>query len=266
MIFAQFFKCFPNHQFSATPIFEIPCPFIDSPLPGPLLGDSPLISDPPSQMTKCFFFSLIETKNWCHRYSFIKCGLRSTITDLKDGTTVHCWVPKNPIESKPNLLLIHGIGANALWQWGDVISSLVAHFNVYVPDLIFFGDSFTTRSERSEWFQAQCLMRVMEAISVRKLSLVGLSYGGFVGYSLAALCPEMVEKVVICCAGVCVEEKDFKDRLLKVSDLEKATDILVPQKPEKLKELVGYSFFRPPPLRLVPSCLLNDFIEVMFFT
>lgn len=95
-----------------------------------------------------------------------------------------------------------------------------------------------------------------------KFSLVGLSYGGFVGYSIAALRPEMVERVVICCSGVCVEEKDFKDGLLKVSDLEEATAILVPQKPEKLKQLVGYSFFRPPPLRLLPSCLLNDFIEV----
>lgn len=98
---------------------------------------------------------------------------------------------------------------------------------------------------------------------MEKFSLVGLSYGGFVGYSIAALRPEMVEKVVICCSGVCVEEKDFKDGLLKVSDLEEATAILVPQKPEKLKQLVGYSFFRPPPMRLMPSCLLNDFIESM---
>ncbi|XP_022131513.1 uncharacterized protein LOC111004689 isoform X2 [Momordica charantia] len=210
-------------------------------------------------MTRCFSF--IETKTWCHRYSFSKCGLQSTITDLKDGTIVHCWVPKKPNESKPNLLLIHGIGANALWQWGDVIRGLVAHFNVYVPDLIFFGNSFTTRPERTEWFQAECVIRVMEANSVGKLSLVGISYGGFVGYSVAALYPEMVEKVVICCSGVCVEEKDFRDGLLRVSDLEEATKILVPQKPEKLKELVAYSFFRPPPLRLMLTCLLNDFIE-----
>lgn len=95
-----------------------------------------------------------------------------------------------------------------------------------------------------------------------KFSLVGLSYGGFVGYSMAVLYPEMVEKVVICCAGVCVEEKDFKDGLLRVCDLEEAIAILVPQKSEKLKELVGYSFFRPPRMGLMPSCLLNDFIEV----
>ena len=105
-------------------------------------------------------------------------------------------------------------------------------------------------------------MRVMEANSVRKLSLVGLSYGGFVGYSMAAQFKDVVERVVICCAGVCMEENDLRDGVFRVSDLEEAVRILVPQTPEKLKELMGYTLFRPPPLGLLPSCLLTDFIEV----
>ncbi|KAF3975752.1 hypothetical protein CMV_001008 [Castanea mollissima] len=218
-------------------------------------------------MSKCFSFT--ESKNWCYRSSFTKSGLRSTITDLKDGTVMHCWVPKTHKESepepepKPNLLLIHGLGANALWQWADVIRHVTPYFNVYVPDLVFFGDSFTTRPERSESFQAQCVMRVMEANSVRKLSLVGLSYGGFVGYSMAAQFKEAVERVVLCCAGVCMEEKDLRNGVFRVSDLEEAVRILVPQTPEKLKELMGYTLFRPHPFGFIPSCLLNDFIDAM---
>jgi pimeloyl-ACP methyl ester carboxylesterase len=184
------------------------------------------------------------------------------VTDLKDGTVMNCWVPKARKESKPNLLLIHGLGANALWQWADVVRHVIPFFNVYVPDLVFFGDSVTTRPERTESFQAQCVMRVMEAHSVRRLSLVGLSYGGFVGYSLASQYKEMVERVVICCAGVCMEEKDLSGGVFKVSNLEEAARILVPQTPEKLRELTGYTFFRPPPVGLLPSCLLADFIDV----
>ncbi|XP_048331708.2 uncharacterized protein LOC107420840 isoform X2 [Ziziphus jujuba] len=212
-------------------------------------------------MTKCFSFT--ESKNWCHRSAFSKSGLRSTITDLKDGTIVHCWVPKTRKDSKPNLLLIHGLGANAMWQWGDFIRQLAPYFNLYVPDLVFFGDSYTTRPERTESFQAECLMRVMEANSVRRLSLVGLSYGGFVGYTMAANYADVVEKVVICASGVCMEEKDLKEGVFKVSDLEEAASILVPQTPEKLRELVGYTFFKPPPVGLLPSCFLNDFIDAM---
>ncbi|KAL4277797.1 hypothetical protein GQ457_03G033330 [Hibiscus cannabinus] len=212
-------------------------------------------------MTRCF--SLTAARNRCYRSSFIKAGLRSTTTDLQDGTIVHCWVPRTLKDSKPNLLLIHGLGANAMWQWGDVIRKLMPFFNIFIPDLLFFGDSYTTRPERSDAFQAQCVMRVMEANSVRKLSLVGLSYGGFVGYSLAAQFSEAVERVVICCAGVCMEEKDLKDGVFRVSDLEEAARILVPQTPEKLRELLGFSMFKPPSKSLVPSCLLADFIDVM---
>ncbi|OIW16597.1 hypothetical protein TanjilG_02803 [Lupinus angustifolius] len=210
-------------------------------------------------MTQCF--SLTETRTRCYMSTFIGSGLRSAITDFKDGTVMHCWVPKTRTESKPNLLLIHGLGANALWQWGDIIRNLTPLFNVYVPDLIFFGESYTTRPERTEKFQAECVMRVLEANSVKKVSLVGLSYGGFVGYSMAEQYSEVVERVVVCSSGVCMEEKDIKDGLFPVSDLEEAVNILVPQTPQKLKELLGYSFFKPP--RWLPSCFLYDFIEAM---
>ncbi|KAF5746802.1 monoacylglycerol lipase ABHD6 [Tripterygium wilfordii] len=212
-------------------------------------------------MSRCF--SLVQTKNWCHRSAFSKSGLRSTITDFKDGTVMHCWAPKARKESKPNLLLIHGLGANAMWQWADVIPHLSRHFNIYVPDLVFFGDSYTTRPERSESFQAQCVMRLMEALSVKRMSLVGLSYGGFVGYSMAAQFSEAIEKVVICCAGVYMEEKDLVGGVFPVSDLEEACRILVPQTPDKLRELLSYTFYKQPPIRLLPSCFLDDFINAM---
>ncbi|KAJ9146441.1 hypothetical protein P3X46_028709 [Hevea brasiliensis] len=212
-------------------------------------------------MSRCFSFT--EAKNWCHRSTFTKLGLRSTITDIKDGTVMHCWVPNVPADTKPNLLLIHGLGANALWQWVDVIRHFTPCFNVYVPDLVFFGESFTTRPERNESFQAQCVMRVMEAYSVRKLSLVGLSYGGFVGYCIAAQYKEAVERVVLCCSGICMEEKDLREGVFTVSDLEEAASILVPLKPDKLRELVGFTFYRPPPVVLIPDCFFIDFIDAM---
>ncbi|XP_050208586.1 uncharacterized protein LOC126658060 [Mercurialis annua] len=212
-------------------------------------------------MSRCFSFT--EAKNWCHRSTFIKLGLQSTATDLKDGTIMHCWVPKSPKISKPNLLLIHGLGANAMWQWNDVIRHFTPYYNVYVPDLLFFGESYTTRPDRSESFQAQCVMRVMEVNSVKKMSLIGLSYGGFVGYSIAAEYKEFVERVVICSSGICMEEKDLSEGVFSVSDLEEAVNILVPLKPDQLRQLVGYTFYKPPPVGFVPDCFLIDFIDVM---
>ncbi|KAM1092272.1 hypothetical protein ACFX19_019882 [Malus domestica] len=93
-------------------------------------------------------FSITQSKNSCHRFTFARAGLRSAITDLKDGaTTMHCWVPQSPNPSKPNLLLIHGFGVNAMWQFVDLLRHVTPHYNVYVPDLVFFGDSYTTRPD-----------------------------------------------------------------------------------------------------------------------
>lgn len=213
-------------------------------------------------MSGCF--NLTEVWNRCLGCHFTRSGMRCTVTDLKDGTVMHCWVPKTRNDSKPDLLLIHGVGGNALWQWNDIVPLMIRYFNVYVPDLVFFGDSYTTRPERSESFQAQCVMKVMEANSVKKMSVVGLSYGGFVAYSIAVLFKDSIERVVICGAGVCMEEKDLRDGLFRVSDLEEACKILVPQSPDKLRELMGFCFYKPPSvMSLMPSCLLVDFIRAM---
>lgn len=174
---------------------------------------------------------------------------------------MHCWVPRMHRPSKPNLVLLHGFGANAMWQYGEHLRHFTARFNVYVPDLLFFGESYTSRPERTESFQAQCVMRLMETHGVQRMSLVGISYGGFVGYSMATQFPDVIDRIVLCCAGVCLEEKDMEDGLFKVPNLEEATKILLPQTPEKLRELMRFSFVRP--ARGVPSFFLTDFINVM---
>ncbi|KAL1366104.1 hypothetical protein AAHE18_03G336200 [Arachis hypogaea] len=211
-------------------------------------------------MSSCCF-SFTASRNRCYRNSFSSAGLKSTTTDLGHGTLMHCWVPKSHNQSKPSLLLIHGFGANAMWQWNHFLPSLTPRFNVYVPDLLFFGDSFTTRPERSESFQARCLMGLMEAHGVSKMSAAGLSYGGFVLYSMAAQFPERIEKVVLCCAGVCVEEKDVDGGISKLKSVDEAVSLLIPQNPQKMKELVRLTFVKP--IKLLPSCFLNDFIRVM---
>lgn len=210
-------------------------------------------------MAKCFSFT--ATRDWCFRLSFSNAGLRSTTSDLGDGTVMHCWIPKSRKENKPNLLLIHGMGANAMWQWADFIRPLIARFNVYVPDLVFFGDSYTTRPERSESFQAQCVMRMMEGHGVSRMNVVGISYGGFVAYRIAEQFPAAVERSVLCCAGVCLEEKDMEAGMFQVSSVEDAASILLPQTPEKVRELMRISFAKP--INTMPSCFLNDFIDVM---
>lgn len=99
------------------------------------------------------FFSFTASRDWFYRYYFNYSGLRSVSTDISDGTTMHCWIPKSHNPSKPDLVLVHGFGANAMWQYGELLRKFVPRFNVYVPDLLFFGGSYTDLPYRTEEFQ-----------------------------------------------------------------------------------------------------------------
>ncbi|XP_052196991.1 uncharacterized protein LOC127804218 [Diospyros lotus] len=210
-------------------------------------------------MSRCISFTVLQDRRY--RKTFAGSGLRSATTDLGDGTVMHFWVPKTHKPGKPNLLLIHGVGANAMWQWYQFIPRLTGKFNVYVPDLVFFGKSYTSRPERTEGFQAECVMRGMEALEVRRMEVVGLSYGGFVAYSMAAQFPAAVERVVIVASGVCMEEKDLEKGLFKVGSVDDAIAVLLAQTPEKMRELMRFTFYKP--AKIMPSCFLVDFIDVM---
>ena len=68
-------------------------------------------------------------------------------------------------------------------------------------------------------------------------------------------------RVGLGCAGVCLEEKDAGSmEVLKVMTVEEVVSILLPQTPEKARELVRWSFYKRPPR--MPSWFLRDFIEV----
>ncbi|XP_065026601.1 uncharacterized protein LOC135650878 isoform X1 [Musa acuminata AAA Group] len=211
-------------------------------------------------MPRCLSFTVARDR--CYRRAFLSAGLRPSSTALADGATVHCWVPARPDPSRPPLLLLHGFGATAIWQWSAYLRPLLrAGFDLYVPDLLFFGASKALGPDRSESYQASCIAAAMEAAGVRRFGLMGVSYGGFVAYRMAAMYPAAVERVVLCCAGVCLEERDLASGLFVVSDMGEAIEILLPQRPEKLRQLVRLSFVRPPPV--MPSCFLWDYIQVM---
>ena len=56
---------------------------------------------------------------------------------------------------------------------------------MYVPDLVFFGESYSSKSDRSVAFQAKCVCDGLKKMLVNKFSIYAISYGGFVGYRMA---------------------------------------------------------------------------------
>ncbi|XP_071729722.1 uncharacterized protein [Rutidosis leptorrhynchoides] len=207
------------------------------------------------------------------RRSLTASGLSSQSIDVDSHTTIHFWGPKpssspanSPSENndrrKPSLLLIHGFGPHGVWQWRQQVSFLAPNFDVYIPDLVFFGESTTKSSERSEIFQANAIAKLMEKLGVKKYSVVGTSYGGFVAYRLAEMWPERVEKVVIASSGVNMRPCD-NGELLKRANVEKIEELMLPETAGQLRTLMrlaAYNFNRV----YMPDFFLNDFIDKLY--
>ncbi|KAG0598813.1 hypothetical protein M758_12G102400 [Ceratodon purpureus] len=196
---------------------------------------------------------------------FRSAGLVSKFIEIgTDGTTtMHCWAPKErpagEVE-KPALLMLHGFGSTAVWQWHRQISALQPFFDIYVPDLLFFGHSFTSKKERTEIFQAECVMELMRCLGVPEFSVLGTSYGGFVAFRMAHMFPAAVKKVIISNSGILMTPEDNVN-LASRGHVNTVVDLLLPATPDALSATSTLVFNRP--LRL-PRFLLDDFWSVVY--
>ncbi|KAF8011503.1 hypothetical protein BT93_J1954 [Corymbia citriodora subsp. variegata] len=191
---------------------------------------------------------------------FWSCGLSPCTVDLDDGqTTVHFWGSTHRRSKKPYLVLIHGYGGNSKCQFWAQVGCLSQSFNVFIPDLLFFGKSHTLSPQRSDVFQATCIVEGLKKLGVDKYSIYAISYGGFVGYRMAEIGGDGVEKVVIVSTGIgCTDEQKF-EQLRKIG--RNPLELLLPEKPQDLRVLVNLSIYKFNPFKLVPSFFLQQFID-----
>lgn len=195
------------------------------------------------------------------RYRFA--GLVSTRVELDDrATTMHCWVPKDHgapgKRKKPALLFIQGFGLNGTVGWVDQATAFAKKFDVYVPDLLFFGKSFTTDTQRSEIFQGECIKKMLDALKVDQVDIVGTSYGGIVAYSMANNYPKLVNRVVVASSGVMMNPRT-NDRLLKLTNVSNIKELLVPKDVKKMK--LGMTYGTVWRTWLFPNFVLQDMFD-----
>ena len=221
-------------------------------------------------MVGCLNFSLTEFNGRKLHKSFEAQGLESRKIEISNGSTMQCWVPKGftaPRGSsgkgeKPALVLLHGFGSSATWQWAAQVKPLAPHFHLIIPDLVFFGLSTTTHPERSESFQAECVWLMLSTFEVTKFSVVGTSYGGFVAYRLAQKHPDAVEKLIISNSSTLMTPEDDVE-LCKRGNAATIPELLLPTTRSRLEALGKLVFAKPPPSWFVPSFLINDYINVL---
>lgn len=209
-------------------------------------------------------------------------GVKPHAVEIEPGTVMNFWVPKETIPkpntkpkpkkgdqekpktkpnkkpSKPVVVLVHGFAAEGIVTWQFQVGALTKKYSVYVPDLLFFGGSYSDKSDRSPGFQAECLAAGLRKLGVEKCTLVGFSYGGMVAFKMAERYPDLVRALVVSgsiLAMTCSVSETTMERLGFAS----SSELLLPSSVKGLKVLLSVAVH----MKLwFPDRLYKDYLEV----
>ncbi|KAJ8764119.1 hypothetical protein K2173_005025 [Erythroxylum novogranatense] len=88
-------------------------------------------------------------------------------------------------------------------------------------------------------------------MGLERYNIVGISYGGYVAYQMAANYGEEVNKLVIISSGLCYTEEQKDEYLKKLGN--NIYDLLLPQKPIDVRNMIKLVMYKTDPLKWVPD-------------
>lgn len=146
----------------------------------------------------------------------------------------------------PPVVLLHGFGASAVWQWHEQIAKLARHHRVIVPDMLWFGGSWSQRPDFSIDYQLEVVAALLDHLGIESADFVGISYGGIIAHELAALHPERVRKLVILDSPGRSYTANDHTQMLERFAVQDIGELLVPSTPEAVQTLLELGYHRPP--------------------
>lgn len=113
----------------------------------------------------------------------------------------HTFVIECGDASKPPLILLHGSVSNSFTWMGDVARFSQQH-HVFAVDLVGEpGYSAESRPTYESGDYARWLLDVITALNLDRVSMVGLSLGGWMALDFATTYPDKVRKIALICPG-----------------------------------------------------------------
>lgn len=191
-------------------------------------------------------------------------GLTPKLVEIEPGTVLNIWIPTETLKNKPKdtnkpvVVFLHSFAANGILTWLFQAMSLSGTYSVYVPDFIFFGNSTTDKLDRTSNFQADCVAKGLQKLGVEKCTIVGLSYGGMVGFKLARNYPDLVESMVVSGTVTELTESITAASMVKFG-VKYWSDLLMPKSADGVKEMMTAGTHKLPWL---PNFFYTHFLEV----
>ncbi|MFC8101995.1 alpha/beta fold hydrolase [Streptomyces sp. NPDC057363] len=122
-------------------------------------------------------------------------GPRARSVTVDGGARVACW-ESGPPDAEP-VLLLHGYPANH-HCWRHQIPPLARQYRVIAPDLLGWGESDRPPHLRFDYdTEVARLGRLLDALELERVNLVGHDYGGFLSLGFTETHPERVRRLAI---------------------------------------------------------------------
>ncbi|KAJ4846597.1 hypothetical protein Tsubulata_051543 [Turnera subulata] len=196
-------------------------------------------------------------------------GVRPQAVQIEKGTIIQFWVPhREPTNQekainepeKPSVVFLHGFALDGILTWQFQVMALAKKYGVYNPDFLFFGGSTTDRADRSLAFQVECIANGLKKLGVSKCTIVRFSYGGFAGFKMAEMYPDLVDSLVVTGTAMALTKSLSLDILQRIG-FSSFAELLLPRTIKGIKELLEVGSYKWP---WIPDSAYTDFLEVMF--
>jgi len=182
---------------------------------------------------------------------------------LQSDTVTRCgYIPQQHQEQRRNILLIHGYMGSGMVQYFKQVKHWKNSYNLYVPDLLYHGNSSTTLKNFSIEAQVDHLYSWLKASNLSgKLVVIGNSYGGIVGARFAEKYPALVEAFVIYDAPVGEYTTSYADSLASVYGRKNIEELLSPNSVNDIRIFSKICFQNPP---YVPDFIVHQLLKDYF--
>jgi 2-hydroxymuconate-semialdehyde hydrolase len=130
-------------------------------------------------------------------------NMNSMINNPEVGKSIQCGdilTNYHDVGAGEPILLLHGSGpgVSAWANWRLTIQSLQDHYRLIAPDLAGFGYSQFPENmqfSRENWLKQ--IVDFLDALGLKKVNLIGNSFGGSMALALAIHHPERVNKLIL---------------------------------------------------------------------
>ncbi len=190
---------------------------------------------------------------------FIKNGF-TNITKVTTDYNIQYW---DNNKSGDIIMLVHGFGAQAEFQWYKQIKKLSQKYRVIIPNLLYFGDTYPLLSEKYDLQdQVDLVNTLVTHLKIEKFILLGISYGGLVSVEYSNQNIDKVAKLIIVNSPIKYFNQNDINRICVIYKLNTIDELFAPNNYKGLVKQFNAAYYGK---QLIPNFIFKQLYQNLCF-